>query len=1361
MKKNLLFIFALLCTIVQGAWSQRVVDLSTLTSDYVAHDGDVLTGTINKEPVLIKIASGASVTLRNATIIGSDAYTAVTTEYQSGSKTEYTYEIPHAGIECEGNATIILEGNNEVCGHSPYFPGIMPGPSGSALTIKGNGFLYAHSHGAAPGIGTPGGHEIKYGQIRNLGHIIIEGGDITSVGGEGIHDDEYGSPGIGSDKYCSLDGITLRGGTIRAYGGKESAGIGECGVTPYYDNETDCGTITIDGSTVKAYGGEDGAGIGTGSILYYGSWAKDLGGVINIKSGYIEAYGGADAAGIGGGNGCTGGIITIEGGTIIANGGSEAAGIGGGEDAIGGIITISGGDITATGGDYAAGIGGGDGDDGGIIKITGGTVKAYGGKDAAGIGGGEDGDSGSIVINGGNVYASGSGYGVGIGAGEDGDVDITISINGGIVDAYGGLDIRRAIGGEDDEDYSGISIGKGMKVMEISSSGNNNLAFSYKLGTCLLKSYIHLKFEPCDHAGQELSYVYVDEYKHKFVCQWCGFQEEDHTAQFSCTKCTYNETPQIAHYYEMVYNEDSQKYEYKMVASDTFKKSLILPAHKSTVPADRIFVGWTDGKPGANDDGIVKEDFYLLWSPGRYLSSDAEVLNFKARYAYKTLDLATVQSNQKLYDGMIVTGTLNTTDYPVKITIADGATVTLSDANISGVNDITNGNYKWAGITCEGNATIFLEGANIVKGFYEDYPGIFVPASSILTIDGEGSLNASSNGFGAGIGGGYYGASCGVINIKGGNITATGGKYAAGIGSGHNNSCSHIVISGGIINAMGGEDAAGIGSGWGGSNSGDFSSCGVINIASDVTSVTAAKGSDAPNSIGAGNNGTCTSVAIGSKGGAVTRSPYIYFPLANAADNSTKISDFSSNDCDVTLKDRILYRDGEWNTLCLPFDVMLENTPLAGAEARTLSGADLSDGILTLNFSEPVTTLDAGKPYIIRWGENAADLIISSASDWNTFAQNVNSGEGYGGKVVELATDIEVSTMVGSSETRSFKGRFNGNGHTLTFHNDDSGEFNAPFRYVNGATIYNLHTTGTINTGSKFSSGLVAYAIGTNVINNCWSSIVINSLVSGDGTHGGFVAYTEENRSNLTLNNCLFDGSIIGADTHSCGGLVGWSYDMLTLNNCVCRPESITLVSSNNATFSRGNHVIVNNCYYSENLPGASGQGTAVGGMTNDELVTVLGDDWKIKDDKVIPDDWKFVYSDIVNPTFTNVTITAAEPVNINAGDITFAGTYDPITIGSDGDETMLYLASGNKLYWPNGAMKINAFRAYFQLSVSSNVRGFSMNFLDNEEVTGIKSVNGSRYDSDAWYTLDGRKLSGKPAKGGMYINNGRKLVVK
>jgi hypothetical protein len=1374
MKQKLLLSIALLCAVAQGAWSENVVDLSTLTSEYVAQDGDVLTGTIDNKAVMISIAPGASVTLRNAAIIGSaEYYTTAEGTGQGPSKTIYHYEHPNPGISCVGNATIILEGNNQICGHSPYYPGIMPGPKGTTLTIKGDGGLYAYSHGCAPGIGTPrcGLFDNPEGSGYKLGHLIIEGGNITAFGGDGMEklDEEYGSPGIGCDRKCSLDGITLKGGTIRAYGKRGSAGIGECGTTTYNCSETDCGPITIDGSTVYAYGGERGAGIGTGALIYLPNrWSHDYGCTINILTGSIEAYGGSDAAGIGGGYNCYGGTITIEGGTIKAKGGAEAAGIGGGEDGTGGDIRIYGGDITAYGGDYAAGIGGGDGERGGAIWITGGTIKAYGGKDGAGIGGGESGDSGSIVINGGDVYASGDGYGVGIGAGEDGDVDNTISINGGTVDAYGGFDIRRAIGGEDDEDYSSISIGDNVKVTDVSSG--SALYYSYKIIRSAYKDYMHLKFEPCDHAGQTLSYVYVDDSKHKFACQWCGWKEEEHTGQYSCTKCTYNEKPHYVNYYEMVYNEGSQKYEYKLVASETFKNSLVLPAHHGTVPADRVFARWTGVELDANDDGIVKEDSYHLWPAGQYISTDASVLNIKARYVNKTLDLATVQSDQTVYDGVVVTGTLDTENHPVKITIANNATVTLSGATINGVN---NENYNWAGITCEGNATIILADGttNIVKGFHSYYPGVFVPASSILTIDGEGSLNASSNGFGAGIGGGYYGAPCGVININGGNITATGGRYAAGIGSSHNNSCSHIIISGGTIHATGGDSAAGIGSGWGGTNQGDFSSCGLISITNGVTSVTATKGSeDAPNSIGAGDHGTCLSsgVAIGNMVGVVTRSPYNYVPLVDEADNSTKIAAFDNQFCGVTLKDRTLYRDGAWNTLCLPFEVTLEGSPLEGAEARTLSSASLSDDILTLNFSEPVTTLAAGTPYIIKWDEEAADFVIRSQSDWNTFAQNVNIGNTYSGKIVGLAADITVSTMVGL--TLPFKGTFNGNGHTLTFTYIGSEEYIAPFRHVEDATISNLHTTGTITTSRKFSSGLVAYARGTNAINNCWSSVEIISSVDGDGTHGGLVAYTEENNSYTTLNNCLFDGSIIGAKTHSCGGLVGWSYVMTTLNNCVCRPQSIKLDSSNNATFSRGNNVTANNCYYSENLPGASGQGTAIGTMSNDDLVDALGDGWKIKDGKVIPGIMKYEYSSIEIPTFTNVTITATTPTDITPtetgsdGSVTFKGTFDPVTIDEDGDNTKLYLGSGNKLYWPSKAMSINAFRAYFQLNSdqASNARAFVLNF-DGGEQTGITTTDFKDFtnSADVWYDLSGRQLSGKPTKKGVYIHRGKKQVVK
>ena len=214
----------------------------------------------------------------------------------------------------------------------------------------------------------------------------------------------------------------------------------------------------------------------------------------------------------------------------------------------------------------------------------------------------------------------------------------------------------------------------------------------------------------------------------------------------------------------------------------------------------------------------------------------------------------------------------NTLTKNYKITIADGATVTLADVTINGADEF---GYSWAGLTCAGDATIILKdgSTNTVKGFYQNYPGIHVLENKTLTIKGTGSLKASSNGYGAGIGGGYD-VACGNIIIEGGTITATGGNNAAGIGSGFRNNCGAIEISGGTVEATGGENGAGIGSGGGG---GEGSNCGNIKITTGVTSVTATKGAGAPNSIGAGGyGGTCGTVTIGGVVGVITVSPYIY-----------------------------------------------------------------------------------------------------------------------------------------------------------------------------------------------------------------------------------------------------------------------------------------------------------------------------------------------------------------------------------------------------------------------------------------------------------------------------------------------------
>ena len=239
-----------------------------------------------------------------------------------------------------------------------------------------------------------------------------------------------------------------------------------------------------------------------------------------------------------------------------------------------------------------------------------------------------------------------------------------------------------------------------------------------------------------------------------------------------------------------------------------------------------------------------------------------KIYNITRSAAPAATDLSTIDANYTASNGEILTGTLAS---KVKISIADGATVTLNNVSINGSGTWKSGNY--AGITCEGDATIILSGTNTVKGFYEDYPGIYVPENKTVTIQGTGSLTASSNGLGAGIGGGF-GISCGNIEIQGGVITAIGGLYAAGIGAGSGvtgvggeSICGTITISGGTVTAIGGGYAAGIGSGFSPSNP---STCGAISISGGTVSATAgayasAIGKGAADEVG---ESTCASVTI-------------------------------------------------------------------------------------------------------------------------------------------------------------------------------------------------------------------------------------------------------------------------------------------------------------------------------------------------------------------------------------------------------------------------------------------------------------------------------------------------------------------
>ena len=376
--------------------------------------------------------------------------------------------------------------------------------------------------------------------------------------------------------------------------------------------------------------------------------------------------------------------------------------------------------------------------------------------------------------------------------------------------------------------------------------------------------------------------------------------------------------------------------------------------------------------------------------------------------------------------------------------------------------------------------------------------------------------------------------------------------------------------------------------------------------------------------------------------------------LTGNADNSSAINAAAADGKQhrVILADRTIYRDGTWNTLVLPFNLAnLSGTPLEGLTVKTLESSTLINGELTLNFAN-ANSIEAGKPYIVKWTENA-DLVIRTTADWNAFANSMGT-ESYEGKTVVLAADVTADYRVGVYQR--FKGIFDGRGHTLTFNKTwyDQEDI-APFCLAENATFRNLKIVGTINTSGKFAAGLVAISYGNCTIENCQSSIVINSSIDGDGTHGGFIGCCNSGGT-VSFVNCLFDGTISGSNTTSCGGYVGWRNASLIFTNCLMAGTMSINQTSSSAIFNRNGGSTLTNCYYKGSFGSITTQGTYTTD-TGETLRALLGNGWEVSGGNVVPK----MNPNIVNPVFENVFISDAT-ANVSTTYADFIGSYAPIT---------------------------------------------------------------------------------------------------
>ena len=126
--------------------------------------------------------------------------------------------------------------------------------------------------------------------------------------------------------------------------------------------------------------------------------------------------------------------------------------------------------------------------------------------------------------------------------------------------------------------------------------------------------------------------------------------------------------------------------------------------------------------------------------------------------------------------------------------------------------------------------------------------------------------------------------------------------------------------------------------------------------------------------------------------------------------------------------------------------------------------------------------------------------------------------------------------------------------------------------------------------------------------------------------------------------------------------------------------------------------------------------------------------------------DWQSNPDGTIHNNIHEVNIKSFTPPTYqNGSDISWSGAFE-------------YLATDAVLYVPTGALA--------NYNVEPWTRWFSrieekQFFEDPDGIKDLKDSKDFKDLRDSWFMLDGRKLGSKPAKAGLYIQNGKKMVIK
>jgi hypothetical protein len=150
--------------------------------------------------------------------------------------------------------------------------------------------------------------------------------------------------------------------------------------------------------------------------------------------------------------------------------------------------------------------------------------------------------------------------------------------------------------------------------------------------------------------------------------------------------------------------------------------------------------------------------------------------------------------------------------------------------------------------------------------------------------------------------------------------------------------------------------------------------------------------------------------------------------------------------------------------------------------------------------------------------------------------------------------------------------------------------------------------------------------------------------------------------------------------------------------------------------------------------------------------------------------------ANIIDPVFKDVTISVTEPTAVEFGsNCKFVGQFSPFLISDgrnddqnqptvDNIKDIMMMGSGNTVGYSNTPRELKCFRAHFEIPATAEARAFQINF-DDEDLTGIVNIERQSLSDErsagTWYSLDGRRLSTEPQLKGIYIHNGKKVIIK